>query len=305
MVHPQTVAAIDIGTNSILLLIVRRTSSPVPAIVPLVDQAQTVRLGQNLLATGQLSGPAMDRTLAGLRKYCKTLQTFSPAEVICFGTEALRRASNTAGFRQRLSRELDLDLRLLSPAEEACYTFIGALSSLKELSSDNYLVIDIGGGSTEIVYGTAEAIEYQESFAIGAVIAKEQFSLKERIDSADLYRLQNHGKNYWKQLPIVSQSATVLLTGGTATTLAAIAQQLTDYDIAAIDGYRTSTPAIGRLYSQLNQLSVAERAALPGMEPGRADIISSALILLLTLLEHFSINTVQISVRGARYGLLL
>lgn len=80
MIHPQTVAAIDIGTNSILLLIAKRTPSPAPALIPLVDQAQTVRLGHNLLATGQLSAQAMERTLTGLSSYCKTVQTFALAE---------------------------------------------------------------------------------------------------------------------------------------------------------------------------------------------------------------------------------
>jgi exopolyphosphatase/guanosine-5'-triphosphate,3'-diphosphate pyrophosphatase len=97
----------------------------------------------------------------------------------------------------------------------------------------------------------------------------------------------------------------VLLTGGAATTLAALDQQFRNYDIKAIDSYRMHRSTIEALYDQLNKLSLEQRTALPGMESGRADIILPALIILLTLLNHLDINTVQISIRGACYGILL
>lgn len=317
---------IDIGTNSILLLIASKAtstdtpisnlSSPLglqqPSLIPLIDQAKTVRLGENLMATGLLSTPAIERTVAGLRTYLKIVEPYSPLQIFCFGTEALRRAKNTDVFRQRLKQELGLNLYILSPSEEAQYTFQGALSSLRTLNSlknttqdINSLVIDIGGGSTEIVYGNSKTINYQKSFPVGAVVAKEVFQLNSNITSTELATLKRYIQELIHPLPQIALGSNVLLTGGTATTLAALAQKLTAYNLKAIDGYRIQYSTIQAQYNQLNQLSLKERSTLPGMEPGRADIILPAIAILLTLLNSLNINTAQISVRGARYGLLL
>lgn len=313
-------AAIDIGTNSILLLIVSKAATTndhsstlasslslkQPSLTPLIDQAQTVRLGENLMATGLLSTLAMERTIAGLRTYLKIVESYSPTQIFCFGTEALRRAKNTDVFRQRLNQELGLDLRILSPNEEAQYTFQGAVSSLKDTAQAiNSLVIDIGGGSTEIVYGNSTTITYQASFPVGAVVAKEVFQLKDNITSTELTTLKRYIQKLIYPLPQITLGSNVLLTGGTATTLAALDQRLTAYSFEAIDGHLIQYSTIQAQYNRLNQLSLRERAALPGMEPGRADIILPAIAILLTLFDGLNINIAQISVRGARYGLLL
>ncbi|MEM9484455.1 MAG: Ppx/GppA phosphatase family protein [Cyanobacteria bacterium P01_F01_bin.116] len=306
MGNTQIHAVIDIGTNSILLLIANKTDGPNPQLVPILDQAKTVRLGENLLSTSRLTKPAMERTLAGLKTYIDTIHSFfpSPSQIFCFGTEALRRASNADEFCQRIKQELGLPLRILSPAEEAHYAFQGALSSVSAQHT-HHLVIDIGGGSTEIVYGTANTVEHQQSFPIGAVFATEKFQLREKILPSNLVALKEHIITLFNSPPKISKDATVLLTGGTATTLAALDQQLQRYDIQGIDGYRMNRLQIESQYTRLNQLSLKNRAALPGMEAGRADVILPALVILLTLLEDLAIQAVQISVRGARYGLLL
>ncbi|MBT9311626.1 Ppx/GppA phosphatase family protein [Leptothoe kymatousa] len=307
---PSHVVAIDIGTNSILLLI----ATPAPAmeqgmpsaLIPVIDRAQTVRLGENLIATGCLADAAMARTLAGLTDYVALARTFSPTKMICFGTAALRRAQNSDYFCGQIKHRLNLDVRILSPAEEAHYTFKGALSSLSSIHHQTpYLVIDIGGGSTEIVYGRGDKIEYQTSVPLGAVVVQERYQLSQQISTDQFEYLRSQIGGLFQQLPTIKPETTVLLTGGTATTLAALSQKLQRYDIDAIDGYPLTRPAITTLYQQLNQRSLQQRENLPGMEPGRADIILPALLILLTLLEHFDSDRIQVSVRGARYGLLL
>lgn len=299
-------AVVDIGTNSILLLVAQKTDGSHPSLVPILDQAKTVRLGEDLLSTGCLCDHAIERTLTGLKIYLSTIEVFSLQKILCFGTEALRRAKNADTFCQRVNHELGLEVQILNPAAEASYTFQGAISSLS--ASEQFtkgLVIDIGGGSTEIVYGAINTIEYQQSFSMGAVVVKEKFKLKEQLTSTEFKTLQAYIGDICKPLPTVAQNVTVLITGGTATTLAALDQQLVSYDIASIDGYCMQRSSIEVLYNQLNQLSLEQRAALAGMEPGRADIILPALVILLTLLDSLDIYTVQISVRGARYGILL
>ena len=303
---PTTIhAAIDIGTNSILLLIAKKVDGSSPSLTPIIDQAQTVRLGENLLATGFLSNQAMERTINGLTTYAQIINDLAPTRIACFGTEALRQANNADIFCQRIRHELGWDVHILSPNEEAHYTFHGAISSLRQASIRHFLVIDIGGGSTEIIYRTATTSDYQKSFSVGAVALKEAFHLEEQIDDTTLKAIKAHVKQRLAPLPTIANETTVLLTGGTATTLAALDQQLKNYDIQAIDGHCIDRLTIDTMYERLNQLSLAQRADLPGMEPGRADIILPALAILLTLLTSLNINTVQISVRGARYGILL
>ncbi|NEQ48770.1 MAG: hypothetical protein F6K11_01375 [Leptolyngbya sp. SIO3F4] len=304
-------AAIDIGTNSILLLVAKKftQSSPLnskPSLVPLIDQAQTVRLGENLISTNSLSEQAIERTLTVLQTYLKAAKSYSPSKIVCFGTEALRRAKNSEVFCQRVNQELGLSPRILSPMEEAHYTFQGVLSSFNRSTQDTTkLVIDIGGGSTEIIYGTDSALTYQQSFPIGAVTTKEKFQIGVNGLHRDISNLQTYIRDFFQELPNISQETLVVLTGGTATTLAALDQRLTNYDIAAIDGYCMDYSAIERWYDQLAQISLEKRTTLKGMEAGRADIILPALLILITLLTILNIKRVQISIRGARYGILL
>ncbi|MEO0867713.1 MAG: hypothetical protein AAFY17_04535, partial [Cyanobacteria bacterium J06642_11] len=275
-------------------------------LTPMIDRAQTVRLGENLVTTGNLSPAAMERTLTGLRDYAAMARTYAPRKIICFGTAALRRARNRDVFCQQVKEQLGWMVRILSPEEEARYTFRGALSSLDVLTPDTAsLVIDIGGGSTEIVYGRGNTIDYQTSIPMGAVIAQEYYQLQETINTTDYKEICDHLHRLWQQLPPIPPETTTLLTGGTATTLAALLQKLQDYDVAAIDGYALTRASITAQYQQLNQLSLKQRSALAGMEPGRADIILPALLILLTLLEHLEVEEVRVSGRGARYGLLL
>ena len=303
---PKYHVAIDIGTNSILLLVAQKSDGSHPLLTTVLDQAQTVRLGENLLSTGRLSEQAMERTLNGLKTYLNTVKPLAPQRIICFGTEALRRAQNADAFCQHVHHKLGIKLQILSPAAEADYTFRGAISSLpSSMPFTQVLVIDIGGGSTEIVYGTKSTLEYQQSFPIGAVIAKEKFQLTEYILTTEAQALQTYTKVLCQPTPTLSQDAIILLTGGTATTLAGLDQQLIKYEIDAIDGYCMERSTIQTLYNQLNNMSLEQRTALPGMESGRADIILPALLILLTLLDVLNIHTVQISVRGARYGILL
>jgi exopolyphosphatase/guanosine-5'-triphosphate,3'-diphosphate pyrophosphatase len=294
-------AAIDIGTNSILLLVAERTDH---TLTPLIDLAKTVRLGESLGATGKLSEIAMARTLTGLSSYAKALEQFSPDQVICFGTAALRVASNAAEFCQQVNAKFGWPVQILTGEEEAHYTFRGVMSALAADHPDA-LAIDIGGGSTEVIAGTRDRIYYQTSLPVGAVVLQEQFHLGERVSPAHQKIVETTLTQQFATLVIPDRNSTILVTGGTATTLAALDQQLTRYDIQRIEGYGMDRGAIATLYHQLNQLSHQERAALPGMKPGRADIILPALLILLTLLTHLQANRIQITVRGARYGLLL
>jgi exopolyphosphatase/guanosine-5'-triphosphate,3'-diphosphate pyrophosphatase len=296
----MAIAAIDIGSNSILLLVAEHRPE---GLLPLIDLAQTVRLGEGVAATGKLSDAAMARTLAGLAAYAVRLQAFSISRVVCFGTAALRRAGNAAGFIEQVQQRFGWEVQVLSGDDEARYTFQGILSALP-VGTARAVAIDIGGGSTEVIYGTPTAITYQQSFPVGAVSLKEQFDLTDPISATQQQAIQTRLAASFASLP-APLSAPCLVTGGTATTLAALALQLTCYDIQRIEGYAMGRTDIAELYDTLNALTQAERSRLPGMEAGRADIILPALLILLTLMERLQAKRVQVTVRGVRYGVLL
>lgn len=302
-------AVIDIGTNSVLMLIAEPQADG--SLKALQDQAKTARLGEGLATTGLLSEAAMARTLAILRGYRQKIQAEDISDIICFGTAALRRASNAQDFITQVQQQLSLNIQVLSGEEEAHYTFAGAMSASQ---ADQAVAIDIGGGSTEVVYGSrTQGISFQQSFPVGAVTLKEQLSLASQISVAERDRALTHLQSQFKNLQ-PAHNASVLFTGGTATTLPALEKRLTSYDIAQIEGTELSPVQIQHLYDRLNGMEVEARSQLPAMEPGRADIILPALLILQALLRQLWPDTwstdptpasLLCTVRGARYGILL
>ncbi len=296
-------AVIDIGTNSVLLLVAEQKSDG--TLQAITDQAKTARLGEGLAATGLLSATAMTRTLAILQDYNQNIQAEGVRDVICFGTAALRRAENSQTFIQQVQQQLGWTVQVLSGKEEARYAFIGAMSAT---DADSAVVIDIGGGSTEVVYGSlSQGVTSEQSFPIGAVTLKDQLSLGSQISGGERDRAVAHLQEPFKALS-PANSAAILFTGGTATTLPALEKQLTTYDIDQIEGTQLTTAKIQNLYEHLNGMGIEARSQLPGMEAGRADIILPALLLLEALLSQLLPQTpkpITCTVRGARYGILL
>ncbi len=295
-------AVIDIGTNSVLMLITKQGKDG--HLNAITDQAKTARLGEGLAATGNLSEAAMARTLAILQDYAKAIQSEGVSDVTCFGTAALRRAENSQTFIQQVQQQLGWTVQVLSGKEEARYAFAGAMSAAE---ADSAVVIDIGGGSTEVVYGDREGVICDSSFPIGAVTLKDQLSLDSQISEGERDRALAHLQELFKAL-YPANSAAILFTGGTATTLPALEKQLTTYDIAQIERTQLTAAKIQSLYDRLNGMSLEARSQLPGMEPGRADIIQPAILILQALLTQLMApESAQLTctVRGARYGILL
>jgi len=302
-------AVIDIGTNSVLMLIAEQSTNG--QIQAITDQAKTARLGEGLAATGLLSDTAMARTLAILQGYAEAIATEVVSEVICFGTAALRRAENAQDFIGQVKQQLGWTVRVLSGEEEAEYTFAGVMTTTSP-RQETAIAIDIGGGSTEVVYGSRpQGITFQQSFPVGAVTLKDQFQLNDTIPTeqqeavlADLHELFQHLEP--------ANDRHVLFTGGTATTMPALQLRRSAYEELwqLNDTFVFSSQGVEKLYQKLNQLSLEARSQLHGMEPGRADIILPALLILKALLNKFwpenpPLLSLTCTARGARYGILL
>ncbi|HEY9879164.1 MAG TPA: hypothetical protein V6D29_11955 [Leptolyngbyaceae cyanobacterium] len=295
-------AVIDIGTHSALLLIADVNSQ----VMPVLDEARTTHLGVGLKETGQISSEAQARLITVLASYAAILSEYEIDDVICYATAAFRYAQNATACQHQIKAALGWSVRVLSGQEEAAYTFQGALQGISagQGSLQQAVVIDIGGGSTEVICGTHSAVDRWWSLPVGAVLLKEQFSLEDCLSVSEEQAVDTYLDAQFQEIELFAVPQKILVTGGTATTLAALMLDLTSYDIRKIDGCAIAHSQIESLYEELNRLTLAQRADLPGMEAGRAAVILPAIRILLRLLARLQASGITVTVRGARYGIL-
>jgi exopolyphosphatase/guanosine-5'-triphosphate,3'-diphosphate pyrophosphatase len=296
------IAAIDVGTNTVLLLLaeVRRDGS----LIPLLHEQRFPRLGQGIDAQGSISRDAIARLIEVLTEYRTLLASHNPDRVVVCGTSAVRDATNQAELVRRVRRETGLTLEALSGEEEARWTFRGALSGLRDIERST--VVDIGGGSTEIITGAHGAIERSISLQIGSVRLKERHL---RHDPPTHPELEAAITETEDALPPVSDfpfgGSTLVGVAGTATSLALLAQGAKEFDVRAVSGYHMPYSAVDHLFRTLRSMPSAMILELSSVMEGRADIITAGALILRELMAHLGFSEVVVSERGVRYGLVL
>jgi len=298
-------AAIDVGTNTVRLLVAEADSSVTYRVLS-HDQVIT-RLGERLQETGLLSPGAVERTLTVLQRYAQTARDLGAQEIVAVATSAAREASNRTEFLDRVRREAGLELRVISGEEEAALTTIGVLHALGP-DHTNMLIVDIGGGSTEFTALERGKITSHTSLPIGVVKLTEAYlksdppSVEERDAAAISIRER------LAQLPSSLHhppGATLVGTAGTPTTLAAIDLGLEKYDGARVTGHRLSRVRIDELLDYLCSLPLAARRQIVGLEPSRADVIVSGAVLAREIMVLLAFDELTVSDGGLREGLLL
>jgi exopolyphosphatase / guanosine-5'-triphosphate,3'-diphosphate pyrophosphatase len=302
-------AAIDIGTNSVLLTVaeVRRTEHGA-SLVALVERARITRLGQGVDRSRELHADAVERTLACLRDYASELRGFGVAALDIVGTSALRDAGGGERFVEQAEAVLGVRPRVIGGDEEAELTFAGALSGLDVTGP--ITVFDVGGGSTEVIHGSwgrgpdARTIDFATSLDIGSVRLFERYGSSDPPTEWDLALAQRDVDSALTQAGTPSKNGTLVGVAGTVTTLAAIARELTSYDCAKVHGARLEAGALSALYDRLRSLPLSERRALPGLEPGRADVIVFGALIVCAVVGWGASSSLLASDRGVRWGLL-
>lgn len=284
-------AVMDIGTNSCRLIIVDTSGGRLETVC---RRLTTTRIGQGLGEGGRcLTEEGMQRTLAALEDYRRVMAHYLIDEVFLIGTQALREAENGRDFRNRVREALGWELEIISGEREAYLSYLGAVSALPQLK--NPVVIDIGGGSTEIMAAKEMGIQ-----AASAPIGGLRLLEKPRNDPAILQCLVEGWQGF--DLPPGSNLVGV---GGTATTLGAIYTKMKVYDPEALTGTEMSRQAVQTVLDLLESLSPAQRLQLPGMLPGREDILPWGLHILTVVMDHFRIPSLRICDRDLMYGILL
>jgi exopolyphosphatase/guanosine-5'-triphosphate,3'-diphosphate pyrophosphatase len=290
-------AAIDIGTNSVLLAVAERRAGE---LVALLERSTITRLGAGVDRTRTLDAAASDRTLACLADYRRELDALGVTRLDVVGTSALRDAGGGPELCARAERILGTRPRVLTGAEEAELGFDGACVGLGELGPRT--VFDVGGGSTEIVVGDRE-IAAAISLDIGSVRLFERHVRSDPPASDELAAVDRAIADALERAP--GPRGTLVGVAGTVTTLCALERGITSYDAGAVHGARLGRVAVERLASELEKTTVEERRALPGMEPGRADVIVVGARIVLAVMRWAGAAELVVSDRGVRWGLLV
>lgn len=274
------VAAIDCGTNSIRLLIAEQDRAG--RLVDLDRRLETVRLGQGIDATGEFHPDALTRTFAAVDRYGQLIKAAGvPAERIHFvATSAARDARNHAEFFEGVEQRLGVVPDVISGGLEAQLSFTGALSRVRP-TAEPVLVMDIGGGSTELIMGSAAGeIEQDVSLDIGSVRITERFLPTSPPRPDELAQATRFIDGRLAQSGVdISSVGTWIGVAGTATTLAAACLGLQAYDRELVHGSEIPKDQIAQLLARLSSLTVDEIRAIPSMHPKRADVITAGTLI--------------------------
>jgi exopolyphosphatase/guanosine-5'-triphosphate,3'-diphosphate pyrophosphatase len=295
----RRIATIDVGTNTTLLLVARAT----PTIEVLDERAEITRLGRGIGTGGELAAEGIARTLAVLRDYADVARR-QRADIAAIGTEALRRARNAPDFLLPAAEILGTPIQVIDGAREAALTFRAVLSSFADASDGRLVVVDIGGGSTEIVVAAAGRVASEISIGIGSVRLTERFVHHDPATADDIAATRRAVGEALAAVRFPAAPLTLIGVAGTVTTLAAMAQSLSTYDPARVHGYELSR---GELHRQIDRLAAAdqrERERMPGLDPKRADVILAGALILDCVAELAGATHVRVSDRGIRWGLL-
>jgi len=299
-------AGVDIGTNSVRLLVADVDGLGRDARVTPVDRRMRItRLGQGVDAARALAPEAIDRTIDVLRKYRGVIDDLGATKVRATATSAARDATNRDEFFDPATEALGVCPELLSGEEEAELSFLGATAGLDEPAP--FLVVDIGGGSTEFVVGT-DAAEGLCSLDIGCVRITEQFlpsdpPAPEEL-SAAVSVVRDQVADVVRAIPEVRAAKTFVGLAGTVTTVAAIELGLAEYDGNAIHHFRLTRAAAEDVFRTLALEPAAQRRYNPGLEEGRVDVIVGGTLVLVTILRVLGLDEVLVSETDILDGLV-
>jgi exopolyphosphatase / guanosine-5'-triphosphate,3'-diphosphate pyrophosphatase len=294
------VAAIDIGTNTALLTIADVDGGRAVAIE---EQSEICRLGEGLDKSGRLATAAIERTVAVLREYGEKIERHGCDRVVAVATEAVRKAVNQDLFVQEADAILGrfaARLEVIDGEREARLSWRAVSESFPQLAGAR-TVLDIGGGSTELLVGVDE-VEEVVSLPIGSVRLTERLIENDPPTQEERKRVVAAVDEALSAAP--APRGALVGIAGTVTTLAAMAQALKVYDGAKVHGTRLSREKVEELAERLGRTAVAERRKMAGLEPKRADVIYAGAVILARVMDRARVGDCLVSDRGIRWGLV-
>ena len=294
--------SIDVGSNTLRLLIAQIEGNRV---LPLCRDREMVRLGRNFFPDRVIGNHSLETALKVLERFQKTGIREGVTRFRAAGTGILRESLNTHHFLGSVRSATGISIDILSGEEEARLSALGVLSVFQELT-EPVCIFDLGGGSVEFTWVNSGKIRETVSLPLGAIGLTEHFLLSDPPLKQEIDRLQRHCLETLRKRINIKESISCLIgTAGTVTTLTALAHKMAEYDPDRINGSVLDRDTLDRLLFDLISIPLTTRQQLPGLEPGRADIITAGLVIVLSILDFFLADTLRISDAGLLEGLLL
>lgn len=320
---PHRVAVIDVGTNSTRLLIAdvavggtrddagrttgesagRALGEATPRVSEVERRSRVTRLGRGVDLSGQLSVDGIEAACEAIAGYLAICRRAEVETIEAIATSAVRDASNGGAFVAELRERFALSARVLDGEEEARLTYLGATA--EQPPSEPTLVIDIGGGSTELIVGRGGEIAFEASLQAGVVRHTERHVSSDPPTTAELEALAADARALVEAAidgRAEAQAAAAIAVAGTPTSLAAIELGLEPYDPERVHGHVLALPTIQRLLSRLASAPLAERVRIPGLHPDRAPTIIAGVVILVEAMRAFGLDRVEVSEHDILYG---
>jgi exopolyphosphatase / guanosine-5'-triphosphate,3'-diphosphate pyrophosphatase len=304
-------AVIDVGTNSVKLLV--GEVSP-DGVRPLVEQSHQTRLGSGFYATHRLSHTAIQSTARAIAAFAAESARWGAQSPRVIGTSAARDAANPDELQAAIRAACGLDLELISGEKEADWAFLGVASD-PALGGAALLIVDAGGGSTEVIAGEGLHVRVRESFRLGTVRLLERLKIADPPTAADWAHCQRAIRETFERdivpvvcpalVPLGRDRVRVVGTSGTTSILARIDQGLEEFDRDRIDATTLTRGAVERQRERLWSLSLAERKRIVGLPEDRADVILTGVAIYEAVLEQLGFAELRVSTRGLRFGALM
>ena len=291
-------AVIDIGTNTLLLLVAEPGGAGLRSVV---DLCRFGRLGQGLDATGRLAPEAIARSLEICREYRAEIDRTGATRVAVVGTQALREAANAAELIGPAEAILGATVEVIAGGREAELAYRSVAVGLPEVAGRPFVVVDVGGGSTELVASDGARVTAAISVPIGAVRLAERH-LRHDPPAAGEAAAMIADIDAQLARATIPDGVTVVGTAGSATTIATIHLELDGYDPAKIHGVRVPAAAVDAMLARLLALTTAQRKDVRGMEPRRADVIPAGVAIFARVLARAGAAELVVSDRGIRWG---
>lgn len=302
-IKKNILAALDIGTNSTLFLLAEKEASG--KINPLHHEVRTNDLGRGIGDDGNLLPEVIELNINLLRGFKQIAEYAGAEEIRIAATEALRKARNADLFIRRVADELDLRVRVISGKEEAELTYHGILSGLDN-PDVRILAADIGGGSSEVIYGRGQRIDFSLSLPIGAVSLDREFIHHDPPLMEEIGSLRKKVEVVLAKIPISAliREYHFVICGGTASSLACADLGLETYEPNRIAGHIMKARRIEEFIAQFASGTLSERRSIPGIGRRRAEIILPGTVIISALMKTLKRTEYLTSERGLRYGLL-
>jgi exopolyphosphatase/guanosine-5'-triphosphate,3'-diphosphate pyrophosphatase len=303
--------AIDIGTNSIHMVVVR-IDAEIPSFTIIAREKDTVRLGERDAKTGNLTQAAMDRSIAALQR-CKDLAvSFNADYTIAVATSATREANNGQEFLRRIESEVGLFVNLISGQEEARRIYLGVISGL-DFQNNPHVIIDIGGGSTELILADSQDARFLSSTKVGAVRLTREFVTTDPISDTELASVRAYIRGMlerpieeMRSLIQAGENLQLVGTSGTIETLVTLHAIETLGEVPnPINGYQMSRSDLQDLVKRFAKMTYQERVDIPGMAEKRAEIILVGSIILLEAMIMLDLDAISLCERALREGMIV